>query len=65
MNRLSNAKWSSLKTYKHMKLYRLNKIYLGIYMQIQKHICMQFVKRGKQFEGEWEEVHDSVLRKKR
>ena len=50
MNRFSSAKWSALKTYKHMIACRLNKIYLGIYMQTPKHICMQFLKRRGEFE---------------
>jgi hypothetical protein len=50
-NWLSNAKWSTLKRYLQVALYRLNRLYLGIYESI--HICMQLAgkNRGNEFGG--------------
>lgn len=53
---LSSAKRSAQKIYTEVTLYGFSRLYLGMYMFIQIHILMQkqLMKKGHEFEGEWE-----------
>lgn len=38
-NWLPNTKWSVHKTYIHVTLYRLNRLYLGMYLYLETQTC--------------------------
>lgn len=62
-NWLSSAKGPALKTRIQVVLYRLNVLYLRIYMDM--HICMQQLVEKRPFEAEYGGIYERVCRKAR